>query len=140
QGGRSRRPVHAHAGERERQVDRRRCVPVLRGRADREGGVQDRVEERRVKAEARRLGPLVICERDFGEQLFAVAPGRLETLERGAVREAEVRQTIVQQVRLDRLGVWRGPLPGRGRVQRLARGRKRAARVARPLELLGRVV
>ena len=75
-----------------------------------EAGVQGGVEQRRVEAEAPPPRRLLLGKRHLGVDLLAVAPGRGQALEGGAVVEADLGEALVEGLDLERLGARRRPL------------------------------
>src|SRR4051794_40801296 len=94
-----------------------------------------RVQQRRVDPVAPRLCALLLAQRDLGIDRLAVFPGGPQSLEGGAVFEAELSEALVEVLGLDRLGPRWWPLGERLCGGGLAR-REDALGVAGPLGAL----
>ncbi len=93
---------HAVPGEREPPFG----VGVRAGGAGHSGGVQGRVQQGRVEAEAVGVGG---GQDGLREQFVAAPPGRVQALEGGAVGESARREAVVQPVEVEGFGAGRRP-------------------------------
>lgn len=96
---------HAVPGERQPSLG----VGFRAGGAGHTGGVQGRVQQGRVEAEAGGIGCGPSGHDGLGEQLVAAPPDRVQALEGGTVGESARREAVVQSVEGEGFGAGRRP-------------------------------
>ncbi len=80
------------------------------------GNVYGGVEQRGMNAVQPGVGPLVVGQRDLGEELVTSSPGRAQTLEDPPVLQARRGEHAVDALDIHGHGVRRGPFGERGRL------------------------